>query len=215
MLDIKALDESLKLRSLGRLLVTKHPCLSMIREYVRLDQFFDPSVGVSIDEVATNGLRLLAKDRDKLWKCASLDTHRELLNAVAEMDIRKMVSARGSASVPFYMLWVRGARRVKDLNVNMLASIERYIEQSKLGKIKLAIRTRAENVSEGFLKSYLISDKFKLLEGRTSKEIRDARTDKTPIKEFKIGLNLTSIESTSWGLKLSKLSSTRHKNVLL
>ena len=126
-----------------------------------------------------------------------------------------VITERGRASVPFYMLWARGARKLKDLTINKLASVERYIEQRKLTKIKLAIRLRAGNVSNDFLRSYLVSNKFKVLESIVSKGIREARMDKTPLTVFKIGYNLSSIESTSWGLKLTKLSSTRHKNVLL
>ena len=75
---------------------------------------------------------LLTGDRTRLWEISALDTHRDLLNAVGDTGIKNLVSERGRTSIPFYMLWARGARYVKDLNSNGLSSIERYIEPNKI-----------------------------------------------------------------------------------
>ena len=215
MLDIVALDESLKLRALGRLMDTKHPFLGLIRRTVKLDQYFDPKIGVGIDEISVAGVRLLMKDRDKLWGNSSLDTSRDLLNAIAETDIRSLVNSRGKASIPFYMLWSQGQRKLKHLTIPNLSSIERFIDHSKLTKLNLAIRTRSGNVSDNFLISYIVKGRPKILSSMSSKEFRECRANKSPRLELKLGSNLTPLEGGNWGLRISKLTSTRHKNIIL
>ena len=215
MLDIVALDESLKLKALGRLLHTRHPFLKMIKDFVALDQFFYPKINIDVDEVTANGLNLLAKDRSLLWLNRSLDSNRDLLHAIADIEVDKLVGNRGKASVPFYLLWARGVRKVSDLTLPDLRSLQRYIDPSKINKLELAIVTRSGNAPLNFLETIQIKNKSKPLNLSSTKEIRESRTNKQVIREFKIGLNLSEMEARSWGLKLSKLSSTRHKNLLL
>ena len=49
----------------------------------------------------------------------------------------------------------------------------------------------------------------------TSKEIRAARANKLPITNYKVGIDVSKAEAMSWGLKLSKLTSTKLKLNLL
>ena len=215
MLDITSLDESLKLKALGRLLNTKHPFLTLVKECLSLDQFFYPTLKVKVDEVTTVGLELLSKDRSTLWENRNLDRHRDLLNAIADIDLELLVGNRGKASVPFFLLWARGVRKVRDLTLNDLRSLTRYIEQKKLSKIELAIVNRAGNASQPFLETFFVKDRTRALSLASSKEIRESRSSKSILTEFKIGMQLSELEARSWSLKISKLTSTRHKNLLL
>ena len=56
---------------------------------------------------------------------------------------------------------------------------------------------------------------FKRLRNTSAQEIRASRTDSSPIRMFKIGLDLSVRESLSWLFQLNKLSSTLHKNNLV
>ena len=215
MLDIIALDDSIKIKALARLMSTQHPFLSIIKERINLDQFFYPRIETGLDDLSSKGIVLLTGDRTRLWEINALDTHRDLLNAVGDTGIKNLVSERGRTSIPFYMLWARGARYVKDLNSNGLSSIERYIEPNKIKKLALAIRTRSGNVERTFLETYFVKDRSKPLSKLSTKEIRETRTTYKSIRDFKIGMNLTEVECRSWGLKLNKITSTKHKNVLL
>ena len=174
-----------------------------------------PKIDVEIDEIAVAGVQLLRKDRDKLWDNSRLDTSREFLNAVAETDLKSIVNERGKASIPFYALWAQGLRKIKHLTIEKLQSIERYIEPRKLVKLRLAIRTRSGTASNGFLNSYLVGDRPKLLPSISAKEIRESRAEKRPRLDLKLGTILTPLEGSNWGQKLSKLTSTRHKNIIL
>ena len=66
MLDITELDASLKLKALGRLFITSHPMLMLIKNKVNLSEFFYPSCLTSFDPVTSEGIRLLGLDRRKL-----------------------------------------------------------------------------------------------------------------------------------------------------
>ena len=217
MLDIVALDEGLKLKALGRLVGTNHPYLRLIKEKLNLRQFFNPTVELKIDEVSAMGAKLLTYDRDRLWENRGLDSHRDLLSAIADTDLKILLNERGKASIPFYVLWARGVRKVKDLTVRDLVGLSRYIDKKQYKKLELAISTRSGRIpaSPFFLESYFLKNRNKPLQAATSKEIRIARCTKEPILELKLGAIHTESETRSWGLKVTKLTNMRHKNLLL
>ena len=51
MLDIVELDESLKLKALGRLLNSNHPFLTLIKNSLDFRNFFMPKLGAKVDTV--------------------------------------------------------------------------------------------------------------------------------------------------------------------
>ena len=63
MLDIAELDPSLKLKYLGRLLVTSHPVLNRLK----MEDFFHPCSHTSLDETCSRAIHLLTMDRQALW----------------------------------------------------------------------------------------------------------------------------------------------------
>ena len=63
--------------------------------------------------------------------------------------------------------------------------------------------------------SKLISGNIKAISTCSSKERREAHYHKPLINSFKLGLYMTDLESKTWSLRLSKLTSTRHKDTLL
>ena len=215
MLDVVSLDEGIKIKALGRLLVTKHPYMSLIKAGLNLSNFFDPVDTLRIDKLARKGVELLGSDRNKLWQQESLSTHRNLLNCIGDLDLRTVVNDRGRNSIPFYLKWRAGARTVKDLTVQGLRDLNRYIEPSRISKLETAIRTRAGTVDEVFLESYFISNIARPLHSVSSKQIRESRSQAQVIKEFKIGMQLTNTEGLSWGLKLSKVTSVKLRNIIL
>ena len=215
MLDIVKLDESLKLRSLGRLLATTHPYMSLIKERLDLGSFFNPLDTVELDKIASMGIELLRQDRSQLWEINQLTGHRQILQAIGDLSLKEVVSERGRNSIPFFLLWRANLRLVRDLTIAKLTSIRRYIDPKKIAKIENCIRTNSRGVRAEFQESYLINSQPKHLSKLTSKEFRESRAKLDVIKEFKIGMQLNQSEGLSWGLKLSKVSSTKHKNILL
>ena len=215
MLDVAALDESLKLRALGRLLHTQHPFLKLIANRTNLKEFFEPRIDTKIEGVVVKGLALLTADRSSLWCNSQVKNNLVLIKLVRETSLKLIVSNAGARSIPFFVLWSRGARKVKNLNINDLATLRRYVTGDKLPLLERAIRTRTGPLNELESFSYFIGHKPKPLDKCSSKELRCERTKKSPVIKFKIGLDMTDNESLSWCLKLSKLTSTKHKNIIL
>ena len=217
MLDIIELDGSLKLRALGRVRSTGHPFLKILNAKLNLDSFFNPKIELDfpVDSVLTEGIRLLKIDRDKLWAIRGLDGDRRLMAAIRATNIKDIIEARGRASIPFFNIWMRGARVVGDLSMQDLNQLSRHIPTAKMHKLKLAIGLNLGPPDPEFNESYYTTNRHKPLNKITSNEIRNSRCDQIPILSFKLGTELTSSESISWGLKLAKLTSARHKNTLL
>ena len=137
------------------------------------------------------------------------------MTVIRNMKIKEVLNVQGQNSLILFMMG-RQAGRVKDLTRDQLTQLERFIDRDKLDKIRLArslnITTRVE---EGTSESYLIRNKGKSLLKCTSKEIRIERSNKLPITNFKLGINLSTIEAINWGSKVNKLTSTKHKLSLL
>ena len=215
MLDIVELDNSLKLRSLGRLIVTEHPFLKIINELVNLDSFFNPSFTCRVEPVTKQGIELLAIDRNKLWVERKLDRDRQLLATIKEMGIRDLVDRRGQGSISYFNLWAAGKRKLKDLTSNDVESLRRHINEDKMVKLRLAVACNLRGDVGDFNKTYYSGTVHRKLSSLSSKEFRTSRSQKKPIEDLKIGIKLTTQESLTWALKLSRLTSTRHKNTLL
>ena len=66
MVDIRTLGDSLDLRSYGRLLTTRHPFMTQIRELINYDNFFDVSVNVHVDKKLRRSIDLLNEGRRKI-----------------------------------------------------------------------------------------------------------------------------------------------------
>ena len=57
--------------------------------------------------------------------------------------------------------------------------------------------------------------RFYDLEALSSKQIRTFRSNNEPIRELKIGASLEPTQARSWGYNIGKVTSTRHKDILL
>ena len=113
------------------------------------------------------------------------------------------------------MLWRRGARRVSDLTRNDFINLNRVLDKNKSSLVSKAIDYPLGNPDGSAARTFCIGDKFKLLDKCTSKEIRLQRTDYQPLTTLKIGIDLTHAESLSWGHRLSKVTSAKHRNIIL
>ena len=215
MLDVASLDEGIKIKALGRLLNTNHPFLTLIKGKCELDSFFEPLCSTSVEPVTVKGLALLKQDRTKLWLDASLDSNAQLVKEVRNVEISKIISRTGLLSIPYFMARRRGQARVRDLDNRTLGELTRYIERGKIRSIRNAVNLPVGNAVAPIKSSILIGKGFRELSSCTSKLIRESREAHEPITEFKIGCGLRDLETRTWGLKLSKLTSVKHRNVLL
>ena len=217
MLDIKELDESLKIRAIGRLIITTHPFQSLLKDKLNFESYFNPKLLVeeAVDPIVNEGLAKLKEDRNKLWEDPYLDADRKLIATIRGLKLREIVDQRGHNSIAFFNLWNRGARRVADLTPADLGTLRRHIGATKINKLMVATGLNLGWGDPSFNKTYYLNKLHKPLDKITSKEVRCRRSTKNPVTELKIGTNLSVLESRSWGEKMSKLTSTRHKNIIL
>ena len=215
MLDIAELDKSLKIKAIGRLFTTNHPLLSILGNRLNKEDYFQPRLLTSIDSVATKGIEFLVEARQVVWANRKMDSNREIIAIIRKLCIKSIVNAVGQNSIPFYLLWRRGVRKVRDLDPNSLDSIARYIEPLKIPKLRLAVTVNTGDPQVETFRSLVMKDRLKPIDKCTSKEIREVTFTKSVITEFKIGLTLNRATSESWSYRLSKLTSARHRNALL
>ena len=215
MLDLAQLDCGLKIKAFGRILNSCHPFLQLLNDKIDITQFFSPKCAVAVEGVLTKGLVELTHDRNELWSKQELDGNRALTVAIRNTRISDLISEPGRNSVIFYII-SRTSRVVGDLQQAQLRQLERYIAPDKIKKMRLAVATNpGRGMGDSLETSYYINGRFRHLKDCSSKEIRSARADSSPILDFKVGLTLTATESLSWCNKISKLTSIRHRNTLL
>lgn len=112
---------------------------------------------------------------------------------------------------------INNKQRIGDLTSIEFSLIERFVTDKELIPILqnsiVLRRLNAPASTDKYL--YLDRDILKPLHSLTAKRIRMLRADNDPECVFKIGLLMSPIDSINWCHKLSKLTSTRHKNSLL
>jgi hypothetical protein len=213
MLDILDLDNSLKLRALGRLFSTKHPFLVLIRDRLNMDSFFNPNLRAGVEKVALEGIKILGRERKKVLSIKNLENDRRLLSTIRAEKIRDLLSPNGKNSLQYFMLYRAGKRVVGDMNQGDYNLLNRqFIERSEV--IKRAINTNVE--ANNLLRlSFYCNGRFRELLGCSSGDIRRTISTKGVITNWKVGINLSQNSSLTYGLRISKLTSTQHKSYLL
>lgn len=217
MLDIAELDESLKLRSLGRLMTTKHPFLRLLRDKLDLNNFFAPKISTVIEGVSRKGVELLKKDRLRLFEDLSLINNVRFLSTIRDLKITEIMSNLGRNSLTYFLLRRRGRMKVRDLNQGELRDIIRFIEPNRRTMVERAVSFRncPPNVNQELNHCIYVNSSFKRLELCTSKEIRGARDTRSRVSTWKSGLALSHRESATYCYRISKLTSTQNKTYLL
>ena len=215
MLDAADLDKSLKLRALGRVFDSNHPFIKIVKNKLNLENFFEPAIGTVVETISHKAIELLREERAKIWNNPKLDSDREVISVIRSMNLRSLLNRNGLQSLVFFRIWNNGARKVKDLSVQALNSLKRFIDPPKHNKLDLAIRLNLNQELDSVYKSIIINGRVKNLSKCTSKEIRENCYIKAPIQDLKLGLALDLQESNTWYHRISKLTSTKHKNTLL
>ena len=216
MLNIKDLDASLKLKALGRLLITKHPYLNLLKNKLLLTDFFNPVIETSIDEIAVKGIALLKLDRSNHLNSAELSTNTFFIKGIKSIRVKRLLSANGKLSLAWHNLHARGARSIGDITTRELSTLERFMDRNLLSNLRAAT-SAPNNLHPGIdLGASLIAGTiFKHITALSSKEIRLIRGDNLPITIFKMGPIMSPVQSINWANSLSKLTNTKHKDILL
>jgi hypothetical protein len=218
MLDLNELDDSIKLRSLGRLKTSKHPVLVQLRNKINHSNYLAPTCSVTSDQYLTRSLRVLGEARKKGIQDAMLMGNRTLNGLLKSIPIKALLNRHGRNSLIYFNIRRTGKFRIGDLTLLDFSSIERFVTDYKdLGtRIKSALMTR-DWAQPNEADNWTIPGKGKLLNliPLTSKDLRLIVYSKTPLCIFKNGSLFTTNESINYFSKLSKLTSVAHRNILL
>ena len=216
MLDIEELDCGLKLRALGRLLVTEHPTLLLLRNKLDLSDFFFPSLDAKLDGFVARGVELLKLDRQTLWKEPLIESNVGFVRALRGSKILNVVKPRYKNNIALFMLRMRGKTKIADLNQGELRQIDQLLIDADLKTlISKVINLRLTNLDDSERGLYYCKGKWVQLNKLTSKELREARSKLLPLCVYKCGLIVDVSESAAWLRSCKALKSTAHKNAIL
>ena len=91
MLDVNELDASLKIKSLGRLLETRHPFLGLIRNFLNLNCFFNPKCTTDLDPFTVKAYLT--------WSSTPMQTYMAFLSVVRHSEIGDLLNPNGKTSI--------------------------------------------------------------------------------------------------------------------
>jgi hypothetical protein len=215
MLDILKLDESLKIKSLGRTLETRHPFLVLIKNKIELSQFLEPTIRTKVETVCHRAILLLKDDRRKLLDNANITGNRIFISLIKDERISKSLNQRGRNSLNFFVLRNRGKVKLGDLDQTELNSLRPFLDPRLVTCIGNVNRLRIPNTGELDKSMIWTRNRFTRINALSSRDIRLSRNPARSIEEYKAGFRLQPDEAATWTYKVSKINSIRHKNIVL
>ena len=215
MLNIVDLDESLKLRALGRLTNTKHPFLEIVKRNLTHENFFFPEIKFKLEKIAMRGVELVAKDRQNLLTRDNLDGNRVYLELLKSTKIKAALNRNGLNSIIYFNLRLQRKLTLGDLNERELNSIKHFMCPALFEAVKRNQDIRLAQTGLPVEDLIIYGDKTYLLSKLSSKEIRTKRNQPDPICLFKLGAVASPSEAETWGMNLAKVNNVRHRNVVL
>jgi hypothetical protein len=218
MLDLSDLDDSIKMRSLGRLLNSNHPVLTQLRNKINFSNYLCPTCPVTTDKYLVRSLKLLGKARIQGCQGNNLDGNRILNGLIKSISIKNLLNQNGLNSLAYFRLRMNGKSFIGDLTSEDFRSLERFVttyEQAK-DRIKMALNTRDWlQPSEANRLTIPGKDKLHNIRTLTSKDFRTLLNSNIPLCIFKSGNLFTPQDSVNYFDKVSKLTCVAHRNILL
>jgi hypothetical protein len=147
MLDIEELDRSLKLRNLGRLLVTEHPMLKLIEQRINLSEFFFPKMNVPIDKFTEQGLDLLGSDRRNAIFSKNFANNARVMSFFRTSRLRNWIKPASRNSLTIFDLRLRGIIRVENLGVQDLDRLTPILEENRLTEVMRRVLTQIRTIN--------------------------------------------------------------------
>ena len=222
LIDVRELRESLDLRSYGRLIKSTHPFFRQVKDLICFDNFFKVEITKAVDSKMSESLRLLNKERKKIlsWPIEAVISNVTLVKLIQEMRLKTVLTRQGRQSLNYLILSRRVANaKIVDLTLAEFRGLENFVAYSGLGKIIIALlRVQRPNVEIDSSEAYPTKSlKIVNVSTLSSKALRQAINDDADkiICLYKIGMILDPGEVKAWSRSLKKLTSTRHKNILL
>ena len=165
--------------------------------------------------MANSGIEILRKDRLRaLSQWNELRNERTFVAAIKNVKVKNIISTAGRNSLIYFHLHRSGRLKLGQLSNNDITNIERFTSNKNFLCAARGVMN-INRIEGGFEKMYPKGKGLVNLSKLTSNSIRLLRCDDDPITIFKAGLILSPNESLSYMNKVRKLTSTRHKNIIL
>jgi hypothetical protein len=214
MLEIDKLNAGIKLRSLGRLLDTSHPFLRLIKDSVDLSSYFFPTTTQAVDLMSIEALAKLKEDRIAWLENPEIRITTKLVALLKASKLRDILSRVGRQSLEYFRLIRGNKKQVGDLDLTSYNRLSRHMDRRFLHPIREILEINVPAAVEEDRYLHWVGQ-FKQISKISAKEFRETWKVDDPIGIYKCGAVLAPVEALTWGLKLRKLTSTRHKNLLL
>ena len=225
LVDINELCDSLDLRSYGRLIISKHPFLAQLANLINDDDFFNARVDAPVDAKLIKSLKLLNKDRQQLlnWPIEIASSNAQLVNVLGNSKLKNFLTPAGRQGLNYFALHQRKPNaKLSQVTLREFDSIARSIKYKELVPIVRLMLTRGvlttsvAGISGKYLYPTHKDNNLVNVMGISSKTFRlnNQSADKI-ICLYKQGLALTPGEVLSWTKRVKRLTSTRHKNLIL
>ena len=227
LVDLKDINDALDLKAYSRLQSTNHVFLAQVRDLINSRNFFKVSAGPGlVDRKLRRGIELLNSDREKIcsWPPEEVASNVFLRDILLNTRLKDLIKPVGLQSLHYFSIARRIANPLlQDVSQGELNTVQRFLIRQDLGPIlnlllqgpnhlNLNVNMRGRSEVAYPVKTGVIKNMSAL----SSKEIRAARSlEISPICIYKLGPILTPGELISWSNKLKKLTSTRHRNILL
>jgi hypothetical protein len=214
MLDIAALDRGIKHRSIGRMITTTHPFLALIRRKTNINNFFKPSTRQAAEMITVEAIKHLGEDRLKLLENPAVTSLSKFIGILKASNIKDILSGPGKQSIEYFRLVRANRTLIGDLDQPSYARLRVHIDRRFDTVVRQNLGVNVPRIDEADMYLYW-TGKLRHLTAISAKEFRDAKSSEIPIGIFKSGAVLRPLETLSWGLKLRKITSVKHRNLLL
>ena len=223
MIDVAELSKALNLRAYGRLLTTAHPFFEQVKGLICCNDFFTVSLDYKVDSKVQKGLELLNLERGKIleWPTEVVLRNANLCSLLSNQKLKHFLKPAGRQSLNYFVLNNRLRNpSIAQLRAADIRSVERHFKYRGLARILTALVTRPVNIPVGTdsLEAFPTRDmSIVKISTLTSKALRQNWMGgaEQGIHIYKLGPILDPGELKAWTRRKKKLTSTRHKNILL
>ena len=222
MVALKDVAEALDLRAYGRLIASEHPFFKQIKLLINTDNFFDVKVSGQVDTKLRRAIISLNMARNKIldWPIDAAISSSSLTSILLDSKISYLLTETGRRSLLFFAINRRQRQpKIKEVTIAEFLTIERFVALPRLRPILRELVSRNHlagiNTEVTTITAFPMNTMMLNVGSISSKAFRESRLVADPICIYKLGPILLPGEIISWTNRLKKLTSTRHKNILL
>ena len=225
LLDLNELSDSLDLRSYGRLVVSMHPFLKQLATLINNNDFFNVTIDAPVDNKLRKSIALLNRDRRVAlnWPSDILLTNTNLVNVFKTARLTHYLTPQGKQSVSYFMIHRRRRNvTLEQVTPGELDSVSRYLIYPELVPVfkellRINLPTIPSNINPNEIYPLKTGKMFVAVSSLSSKTLRLNFKLKyeSIICIYKQGLILDPGEVVNWTKSIRRLTSNRHRNIIL